>query len=252
MAIDIDPRIDLYKALGVAPSASADEIKKAYRALAKKYHPDSTGGDKAKEARFKEVSQAYEVLGDDAKRKKYDAMRANPGFGRAGMGGPGGPGGMPGMDGAFDLSDLFGQFFGGAQGGRGGRVHVETNYGGPRQRMPSEPPPAPQVVKASDGTTLTVDGNDVHSDVRLPFDRAMMGTVATVATLTAKAELKIPAGTSSGKKLRLRGKGLTDRAGRTGDHYVTVQIDVPAVKDEELTRQLVAFANRVRKAGQND
>src|SRR5436190_23839492 len=99
--IDFDPSVDYYKVLGVAEKSTADEIKKAYRKLAKSHHPDSTGGDKTKEKRFKEVSNAYEVLGDDKKRKQYDAIRAGgfrPDLGGGGQytyttrGGAGGPG----------------------------------------------------------------------------------------------------------------------------------------------------------------
>ncbi|MBZ0238681.1 MAG: DnaJ domain-containing protein, partial [Deltaproteobacteria bacterium] len=76
MSLDFDPSVDYYKALGVDAKASNDEIKKAYRKLAKQYHPDSTGGDKAKESRFKEASAAYDVLGDAKKRAQYDEIRA--------------------------------------------------------------------------------------------------------------------------------------------------------------------------------
>src|ERR1041384_7836702 len=125
--IDFDPSVDYYKALGVSQAASADEIKRAYRKLAKANHPDSTGGDKAKESRFKDISNAYDVLGDAKKRAMYDQIRASggppPGF-------PGGGGytysSQAGGPGVFDLGDLFSQFFGGNAGGpgRGGRVHV--------------------------------------------------------------------------------------------------------------------------------
>src|ERR1043165_2561839 len=116
--IDFDPSVDYYKVLGVSDKASADEIKKAYRKLAKANHPDSTGGDKVKEKRFKEISNAYDVLGDDKKRKQYDAIRAG-GF-RPDLGGGGTytyQGGGAGGPGVFDLGDLFSQFFGGAAGG---------------------------------------------------------------------------------------------------------------------------------------
>src|SRR5215813_10451528 len=118
--IDFDPNVDYYKALGVSKTASADEIKKAYRKLAKANHPDSTGGDKTKEARFKDISNAYDVLGDAKKRQLYDDIRANGGM-RQGFPFPGGGGPTytaqgPGP-GVFDLGDLFGQFFSGGRGG---------------------------------------------------------------------------------------------------------------------------------------
>src|SRR5579863_9682700 len=95
--IDFDPSVDYYKALGVSDKATADEIKKAYRKLAKQYHPDSTGGDKAKESRFKDISNAYDVLGDAKKKKLYDEIRAGGGMPRGFPGGVytaqgGGPG----------------------------------------------------------------------------------------------------------------------------------------------------------------
>src|SRR5579864_152994 len=108
---------DYYKVLGVPESASADELKKSYRKLARKFHPDATGGDKSKEARFKEISQAYETLGDEKKRAAYDEARRNPFAG----GGPRGGGGVPP---GVDINDLFSQF--GGPGG-GGRVRVDDS-----------------------------------------------------------------------------------------------------------------------------
>jgi DnaJ-class molecular chaperone len=266
--IDFDPSIDYYKQLGVSEKATADEIKKVYRKLAKANHPDSTGGDKSKEKRFKEISNAYEVLGDEKKRKQYDQIRAggyNPFM--QGGGGPGGPSytyqtsGGPGGPSVFDLGDLFSQFFSGAQAqqGRGGRVRVEhadfgdgrsrTRRGAPQQAEDAE---FEQKIQASDGTWLRVEGNDVHSDARISFDRAILGTVATVATIDGKADVKIPPGTASGKKLRLRGKGVPGRSGQAGDHYVTVQIDVPRDLDEESKKLLISFVQKVRKHERND
>jgi len=255
--IDFDPSVDYYKVLGVSDKATADEIKKAYRKLAKANHPDSTGGDKVKEKRFKEISNAYDVLGDDKKRKQYDAIRAG-GF-RPDLGGGGGftytaQGQGPGV---FDLGDLFGQFFGNAaRGGPSGRVRVERmdfeDDPFARVRRGAEDAEFESKVRASDGSFLRVDGIDVHSDVRISFDRAILGTVATVATIDGKAEVKVPPGTSSGKKLRLRGKGVSERSGRTGDHYVTVQIDVPKDLDEEAKKLLISLVQKVRKRGHGD
>jgi DnaJ-class molecular chaperone len=271
---------DPYEALGVKPDASPDEIKKAYRKLAKKYHPDSTGGDKSKEDRFKEISTAYDIVGDPEKRAKYDTMRKQ---GFPGMGGPDG-GGMDGLD----LGDLFAQMFGGAaggagaragRGGGGGRVEyrVYTPGGGggsmrdifgggggspfggagapfgfegeePRARRREARPaePAERKVRTSDGSVVTQRGADIHSDVRIGVDQAVLGAVAQVATLDGRASVKIPPGTSSGVKLRLKGKGSEDGRGGRGDHFVTVQIDVPKQVDDEAKRLITSFMARVK------
>jgi DnaJ-class molecular chaperone len=266
MTIDFDPNVDQYKVLGVDKTASASEIKKAYRKLAKQYHPDSTGGDKAKEARFKEISAAYEVLGDDTKRKQYDEIREQirtGGFRRGPAQGATGPGGAQ----VFDLSDLFAQFFAGQQGGGGGGVHFEVEDEGQgwpfgqqqrqsrrQQRRQArhghvEPePPTTQRMRAADGSWLTVKGQDVHSDVRLPFADAIQGTVREVATVDGSASVKIPPGTSSGQKLRLRGKGV----GGAGDHYVTVHIDVPKELDDTAKKLLHELTTHLKRQGAHE
>src|SRR5450432_4364236 len=103
---------DFYKILGVAKDAPHDEIKKSYRKLARKYHPDANKGNPASEERFKEISEAYNVLSDAKRRKEYDDARSL--FGSGGIRMPGSAGGGPG----FDLGDLFG----GASGSGGGRL----------------------------------------------------------------------------------------------------------------------------------
>lgn len=280
--IDFDPGKDYYKVLGVSPSATVDEIKKAYRRLAKQYHPDSTGGDKAKEQRFKEISTAYDVLGTAKRKAQYDAMRAGgggfsgfPGAGDAagfdGFGGAAGFGGMGGAGmGGINLGDLFAAMSGmNGMGGAGPRIRVEHFGGGddPRRSYPSgfgsgfgsAPASASSTadadfestVRAADGSWLKVTGMDVASDVRIPFDRAILGTTASVATIDGKAEVKIPPGTSSGKRLRLRGKGRSEN-GRHGDHYITIHIDVPSDLDDEAKKLLAQLASRLRQRGRDE
>jgi len=262
--IDFDPNLDFYKSLGVAKDATSDEIKKQYRKLAKQFHPDSTGGDKAKETRFKEISNAYDVLGDANKKKLYDDIRASGGM-RSPRGGgatytyetSGGPG-------VFDLGDLFGQFFQQGQQGQPGAPRQRRRGGADpdleeafrqqarAQRAPVDDAEFTSKVQASDGSWLEVKGADVYSDIRISFDRAILGTIASVPTVDGKAEVKVPPGTVSGKKLRLRGKGISDRGATAGNHYVTVQIDVPGDLDDESKKLLVQLVQRLRKRGQND
>jgi molecular chaperone DnaJ len=260
---------DPYQALGVSPQASADDIKRAYRKLAKEYHPDRTGGDKAKESRFKEITAAYNILSDPEKRAEFDAMQSS--------------GGIPG---GLDLSEIFAQMFGGMGGGHGARVHTYTStggtpfggmggspfggmgggmggspfggmgggspfggmaggMGGPQPRSRSQrasAPPKERKIRASDGSALVQRGANIYSELRIPFDQAMQGTVARVPTLTGTAKVKVPPGTSSGLKLRLKGKGASKSNSRKkehGDHFVTVHIDVPKV-NSDASRKLLA------------
>lgn len=253
---------DLYEILGVGEKASADEIKKAYRGLAKKYHPDRTGGDKSKETRFKEASAAYEVLSDPRRREQYDLMR------RGGF--QGGPGGMPdfsAFEGIDGIEDLLGGIFGGAfrnaagGAGRSGRVVVESRPfsgggasfggfedlfgglrgGGQAQQQRPAPPPAETTVRTADGVELVRKGDDLHGEVEIGIDEAVLGGKVPVSTMDGRLTLTIPPGTSSGKKLRLRGRGVLGR----GDHYVTVKIVVPDKVDgraEELIREFAVRA----------
>ena len=139
---------DFYKVLGVAKDADQATIKKAYRKLAASNHPDTNPGDKASEDRFKQVAEAYDVVGDTAKRKEYDEMRsmfAGAGAGGFGGGFPGGfGGGSSGGNVGFDISDLFGDLFrvaaaaaGSAAAGRARRVPPRAPTSRPRPRWPS-------------------------------------------------------------------------------------------------------------------
>ena len=260
MSMDFDPRADYYKVLGLANGATADEIKKAYRKLAKQFHPDTTGGDKKKEARFKEVNTAYEVLSDSEKRAQYDEIRSG-GF-RTGVGGRQGFAGTAGE--GVDFGQLFSQFFSGVRPPATSQVEdpfdtydqrhggATANYGrGAAKayagREATDDADFESKIRASDGSWLTVVGSDVNSDVRISFDRAILGTVADVATIDGKAQVKIPPGSSSGKRLRLRGKGVAGASG-PGDHYVTIHIDVPADLDDAAKHALVELMTKLKKS----
>jgi curved DNA-binding protein len=241
--IDFDPKLDYYAALGVTPKATGDDIKHAYRKLARQYHPDATGGDKSKEVRFKDVQRAYDVLGDHKKKLLYDEIRAGEASDQRGV--------YTWQDlGIPEVGALFEQFFSdaGARSAKGA-----SGYNGRFPRVEdlrrTAVPTAAEIdreVQASDGTWLRVDGADVFSDVRISFDRAIGGTTETVATIAGETDIKIPPGTSSGKKLRLRGRGITDRSGHCGDHYVVVQIDVPRELDERAMELLEQLVKRLR------
>ena len=247
---------DPYKALGVDKKATDAEIKKAYRRLAKEYHPDRHGGDKAKEDRFKDISAAYNILSDPNKRAQFD---------NAAQGG-----GIP----MGDLSDIFAQMFGGQVrtqgfgggspfsgmggmgmggnpfGGMGGMGGPFAGSGQAQRRRPAPKPKSPpkeRKIKASDGSELTLRGVHLYSDLRVSFDKAMTGTVAQVPTRSGSAKVKIPAGSNSGIKLRLKGKGMRSSSGKVGDHFVTVHIDVPKVETEEGREALQSLLKSLSK-----
>ncbi len=154
-------RPDYYKILGVGKNASDEEIKKAYRKLARQYHPDRNAGDKQAEERFKEISQAHDVLSDAEKRKAYD--RGTGPFGSFAGGGPGGfdPGSFAGS-----FGDIFSNIFGGGGGG--------TAAGGARQRAGGARTRPPQ------------RGRDIETEVSLSFDQAVKGTQLSLSVPTSQ------------------------------------------------------------------
>ncbi len=221
---------DLYKLLGVAETATADEIKKAYRDRAKKFHPDKTGGDKAKEHKFKEINAAYEVLSDPKRRQQYDAMR-HGGFASGG-------GDFSAFSGIEGIEDLLAQIFaggGGRAGFGGGRVVYETRPfeggGGFGYQTATEPP------RVRRGPTPSYD---LNADLDITVEEAVLGAKVQAPTGDGRVTITIPPGTSSGQRLRLRGKGSQRPDGGRGDQYLNVRIVVPERVDaraEELIRE---------------
>ena len=215
---------DYYKILDVPRTVSADELKKSYRKLARLYHPDVAKDKKKAEEKFKEINEAYEVLSDAEKRKKYDELGANwksgaefrppPGHG----GFPGGQtfrGGSPGaQEFEFDgtgFSDFFEQIFGGARRGTGG-FGRGANFG--EQQFAER-------------------GNDIEGDIMVTLEEAMHGSVREVsvrrpAGRTMKTEtyqVKIPPGVTEGQKLRVSGRGeIGSGGGAAGDLYLRVRL----------------------------
>lgn len=212
---------DYYRTLGVAKGAEEKEIKSAYRKLARKYHPDVNPNDKAAEARFKEISEAYDVLGDPEKRKLYDQYGANWEH-AAGMGDIGGvnpedfggfrvPNGGGGFGGFGDIGSIFEQMFSGGRGGAG------VDFRDFEAHQPADVEKAVEIpleeIDAGTKRTLTYQTMDAQRT---------KGEVATVPT-TKKVEVTIPPGIQDGKKLRVPGKGQAGSSGKAGDLYVTVR-----------------------------
>ncbi len=207
---------DHYKTLGVARTASSDEIKKAYRELAKQYHPDRHKGDKAAEEKFKSISEAYDVLGDAKKKQQYDlGGQWGP------TGGPGAPGGgyqqytwSSGGDGPGlgDLSDIFEDLFG--MGGIGKRPGAKQ---GKRAGFEGWPGQAQQAA-----------ARDLYYTMNIDFMEAANGTQAKISVTRdgrpEKINVKIPAGVHDGAKIRLAGKGEGGIVGNPGDLYITLKI----------------------------
>jgi molecular chaperone DnaJ len=327
---------DYYAILGVKKNASAEDIRKAFRKLARKYHPDVNPGDKKAEEKFKELSEANDVLSDPKKRKIYDqvgfysdnidpataeayARGGGSGFGAGGFGGFPGAGSQGGRGGQqevhFDFRDFdFGDANGGTQtGGRGASfrdifsgifgggaaeagpaagsdVEYQVNVGfwqaikggeisltiqrpDPSGRMMSEPitfrikagtrdgqrirlagkgNPGVRggtrgdlylIIKIGEHPVFKREGDDIHVTVPVEAWEAALGAKVEVPTIDGRAQLRIPPGTQSGQKLRMREKGVKSatREGAAGDEIVEIKIVVPEVhdvRDKELWQQL--------------
>ncbi len=305
---------DYYKTLGVSREASADEVRKAYKKMARKYHPDMNPDDAQAAEKFKEVQEAFDVLGDSERREQYDrygtAFKSGtgpqPGQTYTWKDVSGGPGGY----GDLDLGDLFGGqldlegIFGGGGGSPFGRgsartqrqqraakgqdhrleidipFHVAAEGGEHRLELQRDGKPERLTVKipagvetgsvirlAGEGSpginggpqgdllvTIRVaphpyfkrDGNDLVVEVPVTVSEAVLGAKVEVPTLTeGNVVLTVPPGSSSGKKLRLRGKGVPDRKTKIrGDQFVVLKIDVPQQlnsKADQLMRQFADY-----------
>lgn len=184
---------DYYKILGVDKSASQDEIKKAFRKLAHEHHPDKKGGNDAK---FKEASEAYSVLGDEKKRKQHDQFGSN-------MGGMGGGGG-----GGFNAQDFGGFDFSGFQGGFNGQ-NVEFDMG--------------DIFSTFFGGGRVRKGKTVRVDVDITFKESIFGVEREVrAGDNSRISLKIPPGVENGSSLRVSGRGEPLEGGQPGDLHVHI------------------------------
>jgi molecular chaperone DnaJ len=200
---------DFYQQLGVSKSASADDIKKAYRKLAMQYHPDKNPGNKKAEDKFKEVTEAYEVLSDAEKKKNYDQFghaEANPFAGRGGAGG-GNPfsGAGRGAGGGDPFADIFGDLFGGAGGG----------FGNGRARQQ-------QAARGSDlRYTLTISLEDVYSGAEKVVSFMRQNGSKEEA---AKLSVTVPPGVKEGQRLKLANEGDKPSGVSAGDLYVIINI----------------------------
>jgi DnaJ-class molecular chaperone len=308
-----------YDTLGVKRDASAEDIQKAYRKLARKYHPDMNPEDASAKTKFQEVQSAFEILSDAEKRKRYDQFGdADPNFGAAG--GPGGAGGGPrwtystgpqtypydlndilggggaGEVGVGGFADLFKQFRRGSAGG-GGRRAAPASRGSDLKHEMTVPfatairgGEAAVSVQRADGNLETItlkipagidDGKRIRVrgqgepgergappgdilvtirtsphpffrrtgnrlDVRVPVTlaEAAQGAKIDVPTPWGTISLSIPPGTSSGKRLRVKGHGVRPKSGEHGDLFAEIQIVLPAELTEEERNQLAEISAR--------
>ena len=206
---------DFYAVLGVPKDADPATIKKAYRKLARKLHPDHNPGDAKAEERFKEVGEAYAVLSDAEQHKQYDQLRAMAGGARfsAGSGGTGGSGGF---------EDLFGGMFGGSQPGAG-RVRYSTQGGG--GGFDDILGGLFGGAGGGGGFRQPRRGADISATTTLPFRQAASGSTVSLSVDGRTVTTRIPAGVADGQKIRLRGKGQPGESGAVdGDLVITVAV----------------------------
>jgi DnaJ-class molecular chaperone len=289
---------DPYKTLGLTKTATADEIKKAYRKLAKQHHPDLNPGSAESASRFKDISSAYDLLSDTDKRGRFDRgeidasgqERADSAFYRSYAGGPQGARGRPNA--GFDPSDIFADMFARAgQGGAAGRGGFGFGRGDTEFRMRGADQSytlsvdfleaakgAQKRLTFPDGRTLDVnvppgtetgtvlrlrsqgqpgvgggpagdalieitvephpmfrrDGNNVLVDLPITLTEAVLGGKINVPTIDGQVTMTVPAGSNTGTRLRLKGRGIAPKGGTAGDQYITLKIMLPKEPDAAL------------------
>ncbi len=212
---------DFYAILGVSQDADAATIKKTYRKLARKEHPDQNPGDPQAEQRFKEIGEAYAVLSDPEQRQQYDAVRSMTHGGARFRAGAGGPGGGAGFEDVF--SSMFGQGGGPnvrfSTGGGGAQPNLEDILGG----MFGGSGPAYGGFGAPAGPRR---GANLTAHTTLPFRDAVEGATVTLSTGDGRITTRIPAGVRDGQKIKLAGKGAPgDQGAPAGDLILTVSVE---------------------------
>lgn len=268
---------NFYAILGVPQNASTDDIKKAYKKLARENHPDLNPGDPQAEKKFKEVSEANAVIGDERKRQEYDQMRA---MGASGFGGFSSQGFTVDDFGDIfeNLGDIFG--FGGRRKGQTYQTNINISFleaaSGIEVVLPLESDslkikvPAgvdngsvirlrgrggPGAAGAPDGDLLVQVSVEPHKffkrknmdlilEVPLLFSEAALGASIKIPTLTKSVTLKIPSGTPSGKTFKIRGDGISPQGRRPGDLYVKVFITPPTNLSRSAKKHLEKFRDQ--------
>ena len=249
----MEERKDYYKILGIDKNADENTIKKAYRKLAKKYHPDTNAGNAQAAEKFKQITEAYSVLSDPEKKKMYDQ------FGSADY--QGGQGPFGGANGGYqefhfdggDMDDILKNIFGGGFSGRSagaGGGSRSYHFGGGFGDGFSGGNSGFGDGFSGTGSSFGGRGSDLHADITVSFDEAALGgdkvinlSDPSAPGRTQSLQVHIPAGIDDGQSIRLRGKGIVSMKDSKvfGDQYAVVEIQVPTTLTPQAARKLREF-----------